>query len=98
MEQDLYAIEDLHIHISGRGAEHDRPCERLKSRVGQSTAHMGIPVSRWTPGSRRHGEHQNRLDAVERVVCERGAVIAGVQRHHLIRRTLTVGARLSRCA
>ena len=39
-----FAIENLNIHKGGRSVEHDRPCERLKSRVGQSSACIGVPA------------------------------------------------------
>ena len=77
-------IEDLHIHIGGRCIEHRWPSERLKSRVGQSRAGIGVPLSTRPSGPGRHGEHRNRLDAVECVVRENRAVVARIRRHQLM--------------
>ena len=40
VEKDLVSVEDLHIHVGGRGIEHDRPSERLEGRVRQRPACM----------------------------------------------------------
>ena len=40
VEKDLISIEDLQVHIGGRGVEHDRPRKRLKSWVCQSLARI----------------------------------------------------------
>ena len=85
VEQDLVSIEDLDVHIlGGRSIEHDRPGERLKSRMRQRPTRMGVPLSTRASRRRGHREEQDRFDAIERVVREQRTVIARAGREHLI--------------
>ena len=84
VEKDLIPVEDLDVHIGGRGIEHDRPSARLKGRVRQRPACMGVPLSTWASRRRSHREEQDRLNAVQGIVREQRTVVPRVGSEHLI--------------
>ena len=84
VEKDLVPVEDLHIHVGGRGIEHDRPSERLEGRVRQRPACMGVPLSTWASRRRSHREEQDRLNAVQGIVREQRTMIPRAGSEHLI--------------
>ena len=84
VEKDLVPIEDLYVHVGGRGIEHDRPSERLEGRMRQRPACMGVPLSTWASRRRSHREEQDRLDAVQGIVREQRTMIPRAGGEHLI--------------